>query len=236
MSCGAVVAVLAALLALLALPADAAPDAAAVYRAAIATTKAWTVHYASTSDVANNPFVESGNAGPASGTQTILAGKGTTADRAALVVIGDLTYIRGNEKAMEDLAGLAATQAAADQGRWVLFSTNNPAFAQVVAGVRSKDVTQEIALNGPYTYGRARKLDGYKVDAIRGTQKLDGAKKTNEVLYVRAAGRHLLVEEDSAGAQGKPNGLEHIVFSKWGEAVRPRAPEASITIGSINSA
>jgi hypothetical protein len=55
------------------------------------------------------------------------------------------------------------------------------------------------------------------------------------VLYVRASGRHLLVEEDTLGAHGRPNGDEHIVFSKGGESVRPKAPEASITLGKISA-
>jgi hypothetical protein len=150
-------------------------------------------------------------------------------------VIGDLTYLKGNELAMEDLAGLSSAQAATAMGHWVLFSSNNPMFAQVVVGVRSGDVAQEVALKGPYALGRPRKLMGHEVDALRGTQKLSGTKETDDVLYVRASGRHLLVEEDSVGAHGKPNGDEHIVFSRWGKPVKPRAPEASITIGSVNA-
>jgi hypothetical protein len=37
------------------------------------------------------------------------------------------------------------------------------------------------------------------------------------------------------GAKGNPNGLEHIVFSKWGEVVQPQAPKASVTLGSIST-
>ena len=55
------------------------------------------------------------------------------------------------------------------------------------------------------------------------------------VLYVRASGRHVLVEEDTVNAQGAPNGAEHIVFSRWGEVVRPQAPEASFTLGSVST-
>jgi hypothetical protein len=56
------------------------------------------------------------------------------------------------------------------------------------------------------------------------------------VLYVRASGRHLLVEEETVNAHGTPNGAEHIVFSRWGESVRPRAPDASFTLGSVSTA
>jgi hypothetical protein len=215
--------------------AGAAPDAATLYKEALATTKAWRVHYVSTSNVSNVPFIESGNAGPASGTQSILVGKGSTLEKALLIVIGDLTYVRGNEHAMEELTGLSPAEAATAMGRWVLFSSNNPSFSQVVVGVRSHDVAQEIALQGPLTLGPSRELRGIKVDALRGTQKFQGAKPMKAILYVRASGRHDLVEEDTVDTQGKVNGAEHIVFSKWGESVKPRAPQASITLGSVNA-
>ena len=233
----AVMAAAVTLLAALPVPtaAAAAPDATTLYREAMATTKAWRVHYVSTSNVAQVPFFESGNAGPASGTQTILIGKGATLDSALLIVIGDLTFVKGNERAMEDLTGLSPAEAAAAMGRWVLFSSNNPTFSQVVVGVRSRDVAQEIALQGPLTLGPSRELHGYRVDALRGTQKLQGAKQTKAVLYVRASGPHDLVEEDTVGTQGTANGAEHIVFSKWGEPVKPRAPQASITLGPVNA-
>jgi hypothetical protein len=234
-SCAALATGLAAVLCPTALAAGAAPNAATLYHEAMSTTKAWTVHYVSTSDVSQVPFFESGDAGPASGTQTIRIGKGATLDRASLIVIGDLTYVRGNTLAMEDLTGLPSTQAEEATGRWVLFSSNNPTFAQVVVGVRSQDVAQEVALKGPFTLGESKTLRGYQVVGVRGTEKLQGTKKMQAVLYVRTSGRHVIVEEDTVDTQGKSNGAEHIVFSKWGESVKPKAPHASITLGAINA-
>jgi hypothetical protein len=226
----------AALLCTTTLPAAAAPDAATLYQQAMATTKAWTVHYVSTSNVSHVPFRETGDAGPASGTQTIRIGKGATLDNALLIVIGDLTYVKGNELAMEELTGLTPTEALTAMHRWVLFSSKNPSFAQIVVGVRSQDVAQEVALKGPLTLGPSRTLRGQRVEAVRGTQQLQGAKKMQAVLYVRASGTHDLVEEDTVNTQGKTNGAEHIVFSKWGESVRPKAPYAAITLGRVSSA
>ena len=73
------------------------------------------------------------------------------------------------------------------------------------------------------------------MDAVRGTV-LQGDKKMDAVLYVRASGRHVLVEEDTVNAHGTPNGAEHIVFSHWGELVRPQAPDATFTLGSVSTA
>ncbi len=217
-------------------PADAAPSAATLYREAMATTEGWRVHYSSSSNASHTTFAESGDAGPASGTQAILAGQGTSLDRASLIVIGDLTFVKGNEAAMEDLTGLSPTEAATTMGQWVVFSSTNPAYAQVVVGVRSHDVAQEVALSGPYTLGRSRQLHGARVDAVRGTLQLQGEKKMDAVLYVRASGPHVLVEEDTVDAHGTPNGAEHIVFSRWGESVRPQAPDATFTLGSVSTA
>ncbi len=215
--------------------AGAAPNAPTLYKEALATTRSWRVHYVSTSNVSKVPFFESGDAGPASGTQTIRIGEGASLDRASLIVIGDLTYVKGNQHAMEDLTGLSSAEAATAMGQWVLFSSNNPAFSQVVVGVRSHDVAEEVALHGPVTLGRPRRLHGYRVDALQGTQTFQKSKKMKTVLYVRASGRHRLVEEDTVNTQGTSNGAEHIVFSKWGESVKPKAPYASITLGSVNS-
>jgi hypothetical protein len=215
--------------------AGSAPTATALYREAMATTKAWTVHYLSESDVSKVPFEESGNAGPASGTQAIHIGHGATLDTASLVVIGDLTFVKGNKLAMEDLTGLSSTQADEVKGQWILFSSNNPAFSQVVVGVRSHDVAQEVALQGPYTLGPSRRLDGDQVISVRGTQKLQGVKRMRAILYMQASGHHQLVEEDTVGSNGKDNGAEHIVFSTWGESVRPKAPDASITLGNVSA-
>ena len=234
-SCVALAAGLAALLCPPALAAEAAPDATTLYHEAMSTTKAWTVHYVSTSNASQVPFFEQGDTGPASGTQAIEVGRGATRERASLIVIGDLTYVKGNTLAMEDLTGLPSTEAAAAAGRWVLFSSNNPAFAQVVVGVRSRDVAQEVALEGPFTLGKSRTLHGNRVIGVRGTERLQGTKKVRAVLYVRASGRHVLMEEDTVDTQGKANGAEHIVFSNWGESVKPRAPHASFTLGTINA-
>jgi hypothetical protein len=230
----AAAAVLATVLAA-AIPAGAAPNAATLYQHAMATTQAWSVHYVSTGVVSKVSNTESGDAGPASGTQQVAIHSATTSDTASLIVIGQITYVNANATGLVALMDLSPTDAAMDAGKWVLFSTANSAFAQVVAGIRSQDVAREIALKGPFTLGAARTLDGYAVDAIHGTLDVQGSKPAHAILYVRSSGRPLPVEEDTVGAQGQPNGEDHIVFSKWGERVRPQAPDAAITLGPVSA-
>lgn len=205
-------------------------SASALYKDALATTHSWSVHYASNSTASKQTLVESGDAGPASGSQTVLSGKGTI----SILVIGGISYLKGNLPGLESLAGLSASQAAEATGQWIEFSTDNSAFAPVVAGVRSQDLAKELVLKAPLSLGRSRMLGGEAVDAIDGTQTF-GKKPQQVVLYVRAHGSHVPVEEDSVDTQGKSTDAEHITYSKWGEKVRPEAPKATVSVGPISA-
>jgi hypothetical protein len=206
------------------------PSASALYKDAVATTRTWSVHYSSASTESKKTLKESGNAGPASASQTVLLGKGTI----SILVIGEFSYVRGNVNGLEELAGLDSSQAAEAAGQWIAFSTDNTAFAPVVEGVRSTDLAKELALKAPLSLGHQSRLNGQVVDAIDGTQAI-GKKSEHVVLYVRARGTHVPVEEDSVNAKGQHTGAEHVVYSKWGEQVRPEAPKATISVGSINA-
>ena len=205
-------------------------SASTLYKDALATTHAWSVHYNSSSTESTQTLVESGDAGPASASQTVTMGQGTI----SILVIGGISYIKGNSNGLEGLAGLSSTQASEAAGQWIAFSTDNAAFAPVVEGVRSTDIAKELALKAPLSLGKTRTLDGESVDAIDGTQTF-GKKSQHVVLYVRARGTHVPVEEDSVNSKGGHTDAEHIIYSKWGEQVRPKAPPATISVGSISA-
>ena len=160
-----------------------APSASTLYKEAVATTHAWSVHYASRSTSSNQTLVESGDAGPASASQTVTMGTGTI----SILVIGGFTYVKGNAAGLENLAGLSSSQATGAAGQWIEFATKNTAFAPVVQGVRSTDIAKELALKAPLSLGHTRTLDGQAVDAIEGTQTF-GRTSQHVILYVRARG------------------------------------------------
>jgi hypothetical protein len=210
------------------------PDAATLYHETLATTRSWSVHYASSSTVSQVALLMTGDAGPASGTQTVATGKGNLNDTITIDVIGGLTYVKGNAGGFEALVGMNAATAQQVAGRWIEFSTTSATFAQVVAGVRSRDVANELQLKGRLTLGHATKVDGVAVDAIDGTQTF-GRKKVHVVLYVRAHGSHVPVEEDAVDAKGKATGTLHVAYSHWGETVRPQAPPGAVPIGPVSA-
>ncbi len=211
-------------------PSGSGTSASSLYKDALATTHSWSVHYTSNSTESKQTLVESGDAGPASGSQTVRLGHGSI----SIFVIGGISYLRGNLSGLESLAGLSASQAAEATGQWIEFSTDNSAFAPVVAGVRSHDLAKDLALRAPLSLGPGRMLHGDAVDAIDGTQTL-GRKSQHVVLYVRAHGSHFPVEEDSVNAKGQSTAAEHITYSRWGEKVRPEAPEATVSVGPISA-
>ena len=87
--------------------------------------------------------------------------------------------------------------------------------------------------------GPRRNLDGYAVEAIDGTQRF--GKKSQAAIRPRHGPRPRGIPRAGGGGlverQGRtpPWPLEHIVYSKWGEQVRPQAPKATISIGSISA-
>jgi hypothetical protein len=211
------------------------PDASTLYQEALATTKSWSVHYVSSATISQVSLLETGDSGPASGTQSVASGKGNLNDMIMIDVIGGLTYVKGNAAGLVALVGMDAATAQQVAGRWIEFSTTNASFAQVVAGVRSRDVANELELKGPLTLGHATTLEGIAVDSIDGTQTNAARKKERVVLYVRAHGSHVPVEEDALDAKGKANGSLHVTYSHWGETVRPQAPQGAVPIGPVSA-
>ena len=178
----------------------------------------------------------SGDAGPASGTQTVVTGKGSLTDNATIVVIGGITFVKGNMGGLENLAGMSAAQATVAQGQWIQFATTNVAFAQVVAGVRSHDVAQELALKGPLSLGHPRTIDG-----VRGRRHRRDADLQRPHVPARRPLRPRPGDPRPGGGglartpRGSAPTAEHVTYSKWGELVRPQAPQATVSIGPVSS-
>ena len=150
-------------------------------------------------------------------------------------MIGGITFVNGNTGGLEALAGLDAAEAAVASDRWIDFATTDTAFSQVVAGVRSRDVATELELKGPLTLGRPRTLDGLGVEAVDGTQVDPRHRSSRVVLYVRATGTHVPVEEDSVDPRGRATSALHVVYSNWGEQVRPEAPSGALPLGPVSA-
>ena len=105
-----------------------------------------------------------------------------------IVVIGGITWVKGNAGGLQNLAGLTRVPGGRrGAGQWIEFSTSNVAFAQVVVGVRSHDVATQLLLKGPLSLGHPRTLNGYAVDAIDGTQTSRARRSTSSSMSAPGA-------------------------------------------------
>ena len=125
-------------------------SASTLYKDALATTRSWSVHYDSSSTESSQTLVESGDAGPASASQSVTMGHGTI----SIVVIGGISYVKGNTDGLESLAGLSSSQAAEAADQWIEFSTDNTAFAPVVEGVPFHRHREGAGAQGPALPGQ----------------------------------------------------------------------------------
>ncbi len=185
-------------------------------------------------------LLESGDAGPASGTRTVATEEETTSfDTITISVIGGLTYVKGNVgEAQRSLGGLSAAEAVAAASHWIEFSTTNSAFSQVVAGVRSHDVATELQLKGPLTLGHAAAtLDGVAVERHSRHADLRQAQvDARVVLYVRAHGKHVPIEEGrclTPRARPPPRCTSPIPIGV--RRCGPEAPSGAVPLGPVSA-
>ena len=162
-------------------------------------------------------MLESGDAGPASGSQTVIMGTGSI----SIIVIGGITYVKGNVGGLETLVGLSASQASRDRGPVdrVLHHQRS-----VRSGRRRRALERHRAGAGVEGAALARasahdRRDGGRRD--RGDAEVRAHDEPRRPLRPRH-GSHVPVEEDSVNAKGQHTAAEHIAYSKWGEIVRPR--------------
>ena len=119
--------------------ASSSPDATALVQEALATTRSWSVHYVSASTQSEVTLVETGDAGPASGTQTVVRkGTGSTHHHRR----HRRHHLREGQRGRPRDPGRPRRAQAVGGSRTSGSSSprTNAAFAQVVAGVRSHDV------------------------------------------------------------------------------------------------
>jgi len=92
-------------------------------------------------------------------------------------------------------------------------------------------IVHELAVRGRL-FLISGKLHGIRVVGVRGVSG-SGTKKMVEVLFARAHGKRLPLEEDTV-APGK-HAIGHTAFSKWNEPVTVKAPASSTPIAAVRA-
>jgi hypothetical protein len=227
---------IAALAALAALPPTAgaatSPNAQAEYQAVIKAVGTQGVHFASSATQSGVSIEVDGDTGATSGAQTLTVKKGSLAEHVTALVVGTTGYVKGNATALQNVIGLSGALSKKYAGSWLSFPTSNSALAELVSGLLNSQVTTELQMSGPYSYGAASTVHGEHVVAVRGSVSTQSGSKVPVVLYVPASGTPVPVEEvTNPGRTGGSTAIHGtVVFTNWGENTSRTAPGKSVSL------
>jgi hypothetical protein len=225
-----------AAIAVAALPAGAAgsstTSATAEYKAALKAVGSQGVHFESTATQSGATLQVSGDAGTTSGAQALLVKNGGVTEHMNARVVGSTGYVTGNAAALQHVIGLTAAQSSKYAGKWLSFPTSNTSLEELVGGLLSSQVSKELEIGGPYTYGTATTVAGQHALAIKGSVATESGSKVPVVLYVPSSGAPLPIEEvTNAGDSGGSSAIHGTVsFSDWGEDKSQTAPTNTVSL------
>jgi hypothetical protein len=196
-------------------------------RAEAAATSAGSVHFQSTTQDGPSSIVFNDDSTSHGGRQYITMSGG--GQMTVLVVAGN-GYVNGNATGLNSFLGLPAPTAAQMAGQWILFTSGDPGYQQVVAGVSTSSVLGEITPVGALTKTGPTRVDGQSVVGVRGAapSSADMPPGSKITLYVAASGRTL----PASVLEGSGSNQTHITLSQWGEHVSLAAPPHAIPVPS----
>ncbi len=229
-------------LAILAAPAGAASTttttstggsaATAQYDAALKAVGSHGVHFSSVAKQNGAELDVSGDAGKTSGAQTLIVKNKNLTEHMSALVVGSTGYVKGNEAALQHVIGLTAAESKKYANKWLSFPTSNQGLGELVGGLLSSQVAQELQIGGPYSYGKAAAVAGQQATAIKGSVATENGGKVPVVLYIPASGTPLPLQEvTNAGATGSSSAVHGVVtFSHWGENKIQTAPTNAFSL------
>jgi len=208
------------------------PSAQSEYQAALKAVGTEGVHFSSVASQSGVTIRVDGDTGASSGAQTLTVKKGSLTERVSALVAGSTGYVKGNATALHNVIGLTNSQSSKYAGTWLSFPTSNGSLGELVSGLLNSQVSSELEMNGPYTYGTATTVHGQKAVAVHGFVNTSGGSKAPVLLYIAASGTPLPLQEvTNPGSAGGTTAIHGTVtFSKWGEKTSVSAPTSSSSL------
>jgi hypothetical protein len=208
------------------------PAATAKYNAALKAVGVKGVHFASVAKQNGAELDVSGDAGKTSGAQTLVVKSSKPTERMSALVVGSTGYVKGNKAALANVIGLTTAESTKYANRWLSFPTSNQGLGELVGGLLASQVSQELQIGGPYTYGKSATVGGQKATAIIGAVANDNGGKVPVVLYIPSSGTPLPIQEvTNAGKSGGSSAIHGVVtFSNWGENKTQTAPKNAFSL------
>ena len=210
-------------------PAASATDA---YNAALKAVGSQGVHFESVAQQNGATLKVSGDAGTTSGSQKLLVQNKKVNERMTALVVGSTGYVTGNAAALQNVIGLTKAQSSKYAGKWLSFPTSNTGLDELVGGLLSSQVSKELEIGGPYTYGKDATVAGQHATAINGSVATQSGGKVPVVLYLPSSGAPLPIQEvTNANKSGGSSAIHGTVtFSHWGENKSQTAPAHTVSL------
>jgi hypothetical protein len=207
-------------------------SATAEYQAALKAVGSQGVHFDSTATQSGATLDVSGDAGKTSGSQTLVVKNGSITERMTARVVGSTGYVTGNAAALQHVIGLTAAQSSKYASKWLSFPTSNSGLDELVGGLLSSQVSKELEIGGPFTYGKTTTVGGQNALAINGSVATQSGSKVPVVLYVPTSGSPLPIEEvTNAGKAGGSSAIHGTVsFTNWGENKSQPSPTHTVSL------
>jgi hypothetical protein len=211
-------------------PTQSSPQAE--YQAAIKAASNQGVHFVSVASQGGVTIHVTGDTGATSGAQTLTVTNGKLSEHVSAMVVGSTGYVKANSTALHYVIGLTTSQANKYANKWLSFPTSNSGLEQLVTGLLSSQVSSEVQMSGPYTFGPVTTIGGQQAVPIHGTVKTDSGSKETVVLYVSATGKPTPIEEVTNPGASKHASAIHgtVSFSNWGEKTSEKPPAHSISL------
>ena len=206
----------------------AAASASTLYQEALATTHSWSVHYDSTSTESKVTLVESGDAGPASASQTVTHGQGHHLPSSSSAASPTSRATPTASRAWPASARPRRPRPPASGSSSRPTTPPSPRWSTASAPGRG----QGAGAQGPALPRARPHARRQAVDAIDGTQTLRQEVPARRALRPRH-GTHVPVEEDSVERQGAAHRRPSTSSTPSGASgCGPRRPRRTISVGS----
>jgi len=209
-----------------------APSAQTEYRASLNAVGSQGVHFTSVATQSGVTIRVEGDTGTTSGSQNLTVKRGSLTEQVTAMVVGSTGYVKANTAALHNVIGLSNALSRTHAGTWLSFPTSNSALGQLVGGLLNSQVTSELQMSGPFTYGTVTTVNGQKALAVHGYVSTQSGSKVPVILYVASTGAPLPIQEvTNPGSSGGASAIHGTVtFSHWGETTNVKAPARSVSL------
>ena len=134
------------------------------------------------------------------------------------------------------ILGLTAKESATYANKWLSFPVGTPALDGLVSGLRNKDVSTELKMTGPYSFGTPATIQGHQAQAINGFTTDSTGKKVVSTLYVEAGTTPRPLQESTDPGQGSGTATGSVTFTNWGQRTHVAKPASAHSLLTLNPA